>query len=99
MKTQCDCGAGADGVHSTSCALVKRALGAQTKRDSPSEAVTWKRIGTERACSACGRKLKLRDVIEFGTRYENGEEIRYVYCDCRDRLPADRTGCAGAAER
>ena len=81
VVTDCDCGAPPEGSHRRDCALIIKAL-AKPKRGAPSEPVTWKRIGTPRVCSRCGRKLKLKDVIEFGTRYTDGIQERYVYCDC-----------------
>jgi hypothetical protein len=81
--SKCDCGAGPSGVHSRECTLSKTALGTLGKKKSatPSETVTWKRIGAPRVCTRCGRKLKLDEVREFGTRYTDGSPEGYVHCD------------------
>ncbi len=50
------------------------------KRSSstPSEAVTWKRIGVpDRRCRGCGRKLKLAEVVHFGTTADGSR-----FCEC-----------------
>lgn len=58
-----------------------KALG-RRKSATPSEAVTWKRIGVpDQKCRGCGRKLLLKEVAHFGTT--NGS--RFVECaDCMD---------------
>lgn len=81
---ECDCGAVPDGrgiSHRRDCALIVAAL-KKPKHATPSEKVTWKRIGMSPYCTACGRKLLLDEVRAFGTRYTDGRPERYVHCDC-----------------
>lgn len=79
--SKCDCGAGPRGIHSHRCALIKSVLD-KPRSATPSEAVTWKRIGAPRSCTKCGRKLKLDEVREFGTVYVDEKPVRFVHCGC-----------------
>ena len=52
---------------------------------TPSEPVTWKRIGMPPRCTKCGKKMILTDVRNFGTTYAHGVGERFVVCkDCWD---------------